>query len=86
MSVLHLLMQKKRKYVFWYPSPLHPIRTENSVERRSCLLPDVQRAESSSSLLCLEITALHLCSNVERREEISNCKTDRKLAKMTATL
>ena len=28
----------KVKYIFWYPCPLYPIRTENSRKRRSCLL------------------------------------------------
>ena len=33
MSVLILLMQQQRKYIFWYPCPLYPLRTENSVNR-----------------------------------------------------
>ena len=37
-------------------------------------------------LLCLAITAARSCGDVKRREGISNCKTDRKLASTTTCL
>lgn len=38
MSPLCQLMCQKRIHIFQYPCPLCPIRTENSIRRRSCLL------------------------------------------------
>lgn len=52
-------------------------RTESTfcIERRPCLLVNMQRAGSSCSLL--SITATCSCGNVERRERFTNCQANR---------
>lgn len=57
----------------------HPIRTENSIKRRSCTPVNTQRARPLCLLPYLAITAAHLCADIGRREGIAHCKTDRKL-------
>lgn len=47
-------MQLHRKYIFWYPFPLYPIRTENSIQRRARKhvweqAPPIYRQASNSS-------------------------------------
>ena len=67
--------------------PANFIQSENSIERRSCLLVNTQRAGSSCLLLCLVITTACSCGDIERSKGIASCKTDRKLAKtLTAAL
>lgn len=50
------------------------------------MLVYMQRAGSSCSLPCLVVTAARSCADVERREGINICNTDRKLATMTTAL
>ena len=67
MSLILLLMQWKSKGIFWYPCPLYPIRTENSIKRRAYWL-----------LLFLVFTAVCACVDEERREWTANCKNNNK--------
>ena len=84
-SVVHvsppMLMQWKWKDIFLYACPLCPIRTGNSIKRQFWLLMNVQRAKSSCCCVWFLLLQVHVVT--ERMEGITNCKTDRKLAKMT---
>ena len=75
MSVLPLFKQYKRKSLFLV-SQSHVIQSG----QRTLLCAPI------CLLVCLATTALYLCGDTERREGISNCKTDNKLAKMTIML
>ena len=43
----HAIKEEIHNLIFCYPCPPYPIRTENSVKRRSCLLMNTQRTGSS---------------------------------------
>ena len=54
---------KREKTFSGIPAPFYPIRTENSIKGRSCLLVNAQRAGSPC---CLVITSAHSCGDVDR--------------------
>lgn len=73
-------MQPIRKEKFWYPGPLYPIRTQNSIKRRSSL---VRAATEQGKVTASSTKQTKRRKTAKRAASEEKGKEHRKLAKMT---